>query len=101
MELAKQIQEEKGRVIAGISGPITNLQTQLQGTIWQPVKDPTKTVTFTKDGRYIHWKFTTPDPNTVIVHWNENSSAAWKLAKDGKTLTQGGVPDFLFVSRVK
>lgn len=93
--LATQIEEQKKRVLSGNLGPMTDLQTQLAGTRWQSVKDPSKFEVFTKEGRYVHWKYTTPDPQTVIIHWNENSSEAWKLAKDGKTLLRNGQPDMM------
>ncbi|MES2658394.1 MAG: hypothetical protein V4689_07235 [Verrucomicrobiota bacterium] len=91
--LAGQIAEEKKRVMSGNLGPITNLQTQIAGTRWQSLVDPTVIGTFNAEGRYIHWKYTTPDPETVVVHWNENSSEAYKLGKDGKTLFRNGKPD--------
>lgn len=98
-DLASQIAEQKRRVIAGISGPITNVQTQIGGTRWQSVPNPGHFEYFGPDGRFSHWKYTTPAPDTVVLHWNVNSSVTWKLAKDGKTLLKHGVPDLKFVSR--
>lgn len=91
--LAAQIEEQKKRVLSGNFGPMTDLQTQLAGTRWQSIDNPEHFHFFSKEGRYSHWKYTTPDPETLVVHWNENSSASWKLAKDGKTLLKGGQPD--------
>ncbi|RYD21969.1 MAG: hypothetical protein EOP88_09535 [Verrucomicrobiaceae bacterium] len=93
--LAAQIEDQKKRVLSGNLGPMTDLQTQLAGTRWQMVKDPSKFEVFTKEGRYVHWKYTTPDPQTVIIHWDAKSSEAWKLAKDGKTLLRNGQPDMM------
>ena len=99
--LAGQIAEQKNRVISGNFGPINNLQTQIGGTRWQSVRDPNHFEFFAPNGRYSSWKYTTPDPETVVVHWDDHSSISWKLAKDGKTLLMGGVPDLKLVPAVK
>lgn len=100
-DLAKQLAEEKKRVISGNFGPISNLQTQLGGTRWQSVGNPKHFEYFAPDGRFSHWKYTTPDRETVVLHWNANSSISWKLAKDGKTLLKGGAPDLKLVPAEK
>ena len=98
-ELARQIAEEKRVVITGISGPITNLQTQIGGTRWQSIPWPDHFEYFGPDGSFSHWKYTTPDPQTVVLHWNDKSNVTWKLGKDGKTLIKNGVPDLRLVTQ--
>ncbi len=95
--LVAQIEAEKERVLSGISGPITDLRTQLKGTRWQSVAEPDNVHLFKPDGYFIHWRYTTPERDELIIHWNENSRKHLKLAKDGRTLLSGGVPDMVLV----
>jgi hypothetical protein len=99
--LASQIAEQKKRVISGNFGPITDLQTQLAGTRWQAVWDPNHFEFFGANGRYSNWKYTTPDAETAVVHWDDHSSMTYKLGKDGKTLFKGGVPNLKFAPEKK
>lgn len=92
-ELTSQVESQKKRVLSRRFGPITNLQTQLPGSRWQSVKDPANFLIFTTEGIYHKWKYTIPDAETVLIHWNENSNEAWKLTKDGKVLLRNGQPD--------
>lgn len=92
-ELATQVDNQKKRVLSKRFGPITNLQTQLPGSRWQSVKEPADFWVFTPEGIYHKWKYTIPDAETVVIHWNENSNEAWKLTKDGKVLLRNGQPD--------
>ncbi len=95
--LGEQIQSEKERVLSGITGPISDLRAQLKGTRWQSVRLAGKIHHFRENGYMEHWRYTTPERDTVVIHWNANSRKVLKLAKDGKTLTAGGVPDMVLV----
>jgi hypothetical protein len=91
--LSAQIEAQRKGVISGNFGPITDVQAQLPGSRWQSVNNPTEFSEFHKDGSYKYWKYTTPDAQTVILHWNPNASITWKLGKDGRTLFLDGKPD--------
>lgn len=91
--LTAQIEAQRKCVISGNFGPITDLQTQLPGSRWQSVNNPSEFSEFGKDGSFKYWKYTTPDPQTAVLHWNANASLTWKLAKDGRTLLLDGKPD--------
>jgi hypothetical protein len=99
--LLEQIDEQKKRVVSGNFGPITNLQTQIAGTRWQSVKEPAKVELFEPGGKFVYWKYTTPDPETVVIHWSENSSVTLKLAKDGKTLMEGTQANLVYIQQSK
>lgn len=91
--LTAQIEAQRKCVTSGSFGPITDVQAQLPGSRWQSVNNPTEFTEFHKDGSYKYWKYTTPDAQTVILHWNPNASMTWKLGKDGRTLFLDGKPD--------
>lgn len=95
--LAQQITEEKTRVLAGISGPLSDVSRGLEGTRWQkivPSKEGEQAYHF-RDGKVNGiWRYVTPDRATIIIHWNERSSAKYALGKDGKTLLSHGKPEF-------
>lgn len=101
-QLTEQIEREKKRVISGISGPIIDLETDLVGTRWQHLYNPTETRYFGEDMVMNQtWKYTIPSSTEVTIHWNENSKFTMKLGKDGRTLLNGDKPEFVLISGAK
>lgn len=95
-ELAAQILKEKQRLMAGFSGPITDLNTGLPGTNWHRIGAPAKDqARFAKNGIYNdNWKYEITSPTKVRVIWDGASSVTFTLNKDGKTLSENGKVTF-------
>ena len=105
-ELAEKIEAEKQAVLAGIVGPISNLQTGIAGTRWQVIRKPADFWFFEADGRMYstsegqpngNWKYSTPAADELTVHWSDNNAAHLKLGRDGKTLLDNDKPAFRLV----
>ncbi|MCB1241187.1 MAG: hypothetical protein KDN04_00500 [Verrucomicrobiae bacterium] len=89
--LAEQIAKEKARVLAGIRGPITDLQSGLPGTQWRLFAgEGYQSLKFGKDGKVNgNWMYEITARDKVSVIWDKSSSMTLTLAKDGSTLSAG------------
>lgn len=100
--LSSQIDSEKKRLLSGIVGPVANLETDLEGTRWQHLENAGDIRSFGTDKRVNQtWKYTIPEPTKVVIHWNENSSVTMELGRNGRTLLNGGKPEFVLISGAK
>lgn len=89
--LTEQIAKEKSRVLSGLRGPITDLQTGLPGTRWRLFAgEGYQSLVFGKDGKVNgNWKYEFIGRDKVSVIWDKSSSMTLTLAKDGSTLSAG------------
>lgn len=89
--LAEQIGQEKARVLSGIRGPITDLQTGLPGTQWRIFAgDGYQMLRFGEDGKVNgNWKYEVAARDKVKVIWDKTSSMILTLDKHGSALSAG------------
>lgn len=101
-KLLTQIASEKKAVAFGIIGPVVNLQTEALDSKWWSIENPGNINDYGKNGKLANtWDFTTPQPDELIIHWNPNSRAHLKLAKNGRVLLLDGKPFHVLVTEPK
>lgn len=89
--LAAEIAGEKARVLSGINGPISDLQTGLPGTQWRLFAgEGFKSFRFGADGKVNdHWNYEVTSRDKVKVIWDKTSALTLTLGKDGASLSAG------------
>ena len=89
--LTEQITQEKTRILTGIRGPITDLQTGLPGTQWRIFAgDGYQLLKFGEDGKVNgNWKYEVTGRDKVKVIWDKSSAMNLTLEKNGSSLSAG------------